>query len=194
MLHICEAGAREGWRIFLYGALPETLKDLRERAAHQISGLIYRGQLFPALPAINFRGRKGCSAANQGERRPDFCFLGLSTPKQDKWMFCAPEIRFPAWTMIGVGAGVRFSRRPNTTSAWMDAEKRPGVAVPAVGGTDAIVETLSLHNSEVFAALADAMAGRERIGSNESETFGSGAGFCCRCMWAGRRRNMTRHQ
>jgi N-acetylglucosaminyldiphosphoundecaprenol N-acetyl-beta-D-mannosaminyltransferase len=118
MLRICEAAAREGLRIYLYGALPDTLHELTHRLEDCFPGLQIVGSYSPpfrpltAEEEIDVRERIAAS-------RADILFVGLSTPKQEKWMRAHCE-SIPGLTMIGVGAAFDFhAGRTRQAPAWM---------------------------------------------------------------------------
>ncbi len=102
MLHLCEEAARGGLRIYLYGALPQTLDDLSRRLRAQYPGLTIAGCYSPPFRPLtdeeeaDVRGSVASSGA-------DILFVGLSTPKQEKWMR-AHRDSITGLTMIGVGA------------------------------------------------------------------------------------------
>lgn len=118
MLRLCEAAAQEGHRIFLYGATPECLEALRRRLA----------QFFPALQIAGVYAppfRKLTRAEDRDIQRrildsqADVVLVGLSTPKQERWMW-EHRTCFPGVVLVGVGAAFDFhAGRVCQAPSWM---------------------------------------------------------------------------
>ncbi len=106
MLRVCDDAARRGHRIFLYGGRERSLLQLRERLQAKFPGLAIAGAYSPPFREL--------TAAEEElvQRRirvsgADIVFVGISTPKQERWMF-AHRGAFPGVVMIGVGAAFDF--------------------------------------------------------------------------------------
>lgn len=106
MLQLCETVSRARGRVFLYGGRPETLDALQERLAALFPELMIAGGYSPP-----FREMTGAEdAAVQAIIRksdPDLILVGISTPKQERWMFRHRDA-FPGAVMVGVGAAFDF--------------------------------------------------------------------------------------
>jgi N-acetylglucosaminyldiphosphoundecaprenol N-acetyl-beta-D-mannosaminyltransferase len=118
MLRLCEQAAAEGHRIFLYGSTDDTLAALQARLTALFPGLEFAGAYAPpfhALTAIeeqDVRERIRSSSA-------DIVFVGISTPKQEKWMARQKEA-LPGVIMIGVGAAFNFhAGQVKQAPSWM---------------------------------------------------------------------------
>ncbi len=118
MLELCRSAASNGHRIFLYGGREETLTVLIGRLHGLFPGLIIGGSYSPP-----FRPLTGAEKDDVRERilqsDSDIVFVGISTPKQEQWMY---ENRgcFPGATLIGVGAAFDFhAGRVKQAPAWM---------------------------------------------------------------------------
>jgi N-acetylglucosaminyldiphosphoundecaprenol N-acetyl-beta-D-mannosaminyltransferase len=118
MLELCQAAAIHGHRIFLYGGRDDTLAELSTRLRRQFPTLEIAGTYAPP-----FRPLTGDEKADIRQRilwsDCDFVFVGISTPKQEHWMY---ENRhyFPGATLIGVGAAFDFhAGRTRQAPAWM---------------------------------------------------------------------------
>ncbi len=118
MLHLCEEAARSGLRIYLYGALGKTLEDLSRRLRARYAGLKIAGCYSPPFRPLTdeeeneVRGSIMASGA-------DILFVGLSTPKQEKWMRAHCD-SIPGLTMIGVGAAFDIhAGRVRQAPGWM---------------------------------------------------------------------------
>jgi N-acetylglucosaminyldiphosphoundecaprenol N-acetyl-beta-D-mannosaminyltransferase len=118
MLELCrEAGAgRRG--IFLYGSSHETLRKLSDRLVEQFAGIrivgLYAPPYRPLTPEEDLHVQQLIRAAD-----PDLVFVGISTPKQEKWMY-EHRASFPGVTMVGVGAAFDFhAGRVRQAPGWM---------------------------------------------------------------------------
>lgn len=118
MLHLCEKAAQNGLRIFLYGARAKTLDELRKRLGVKYPGLQIAGTYSPPFRTLTEREDAAvCQLVKKS--RADILFVGLSTPKQEKWMF-AHRDSIPGLTMIGVGAAFDFhAGRTSQAPAWV---------------------------------------------------------------------------
>ena len=118
MLHICDEAAREGWRVFLYGARAETLAELKKRLCNRFPGLLITGTHSPPFRDLTEQDESDVRQ-QVNDSHADILFVGLSTPKQEKWML-AHRAAFPGVTMIGVGAAFDFhAGRTRQAPAWM---------------------------------------------------------------------------
>ena len=71
----------------------------------------------------------------------DLVWVGLSTPKQERWM-AAHVGRLEAPAMLGVGAAFDFHAGLLPQAPPLDAGAWPGVVVPACQGAASAVEAL----------------------------------------------------
>jgi len=106
MLAVCEASKEKGYKHFFYGGadgVPELLKQkLTERFPHlQVVGT-YSPPFRPLTPEEDEAICKMITDSGA-----DIVWVGLSTPKQEKWMH-AHLGRFAAPVMVGVGAAFDF--------------------------------------------------------------------------------------
>jgi len=106
MLHLCESAARHGHGIYLYGGRPEVLPLLERRLREQFPALRIVGRYSPPFRSLTPVEEQ---QVQQDIRRSgaDLLFVGISTPKQERWMFEHHKI-FPGLTMLGVGAAFDF--------------------------------------------------------------------------------------
>ncbi len=118
MLEICRMAAESGLRIFLYGGYEETLPMLEARLRERFPSLLIAGSYSPPFrPLIEAEDQKIQRQIRASD--PDIIFVGISTPKQEKWMH---EHRhcFPGVSMIGVGAAFDFhAGRTRQAPGWM---------------------------------------------------------------------------
>lgn len=102
MLEVCRVGAERRWRMFFYGAAPGIPEELAVRLQHEYPGLEVVGAFSPP-----FRELDDVEATEIAEMidaaSPDIVWIGLSTPKQERWMDrFRPLLSAPV--LIGVGA------------------------------------------------------------------------------------------
>ena len=102
MLLLAETAAAEGWRFYFYGGGPGTADKLAERLTARYPGLQVVGTHSPPFrPATD---AEDAAIVEEIDRaRPDIVWVGLSTPKQERWM-AAHVGRLEAPVLIGVGA------------------------------------------------------------------------------------------
>lgn len=118
MLTFCERTAQKGYRHFFYGAwvgVPEQLvKTLRTR----FLGLQVVGTYSPPFRPPTAQEDKEMVAMIQ-RATPDVLWVGLSTPKQECWMYeHRDKLRVPV--MVGVGAAFDLnSGRIRQAPKWM---------------------------------------------------------------------------
>ncbi len=106
MLHLCESAAQHGHGIYLYGGRPEVLPPLEHRLKEKFPALRIAGRYSPPFRALTAEEDLQVQAdiRQSGAR---ILFIGISTPKQERWMFEHRQ-NFPGVTMIGVGAAFDF--------------------------------------------------------------------------------------
>lgn len=95
-----------GWRHFLYGSTPETLERLRANLAARFPGACIAGALSPPFRPLSAEEDTAISR-RIAEADPDIVWVGLSTPKQERWM-AAHVGRVGAPVLVGVGAAFDF--------------------------------------------------------------------------------------
>jgi N-acetylglucosaminyldiphosphoundecaprenol N-acetyl-beta-D-mannosaminyltransferase len=102
MTALCARAAVDGWRVFLYGGAEGTPELLAERLGEQHRGLDVAGTYSPPFrPLTEAEQAEVVSMIDRS--RADIVFVGLSTPKQERWMD-AMRPRLEAPVLIGVGA------------------------------------------------------------------------------------------
>lgn len=102
VLELCALAARHGWRSFFYGGRPGVPERLASELQHRFPGLQVVGCYSPPFRPLDeaerdeLVGRINASGA-------DFVWVGLSTPKQERWM-ADMRPRLDAPVLLGVGA------------------------------------------------------------------------------------------
>jgi N-acetylglucosaminyldiphosphoundecaprenol N-acetyl-beta-D-mannosaminyltransferase len=107
MLALCERAAERGWRSYFHGGAPGVADRLAERLTERFPGLEVVGTSSPP-----FRTPTPVEDAVTAERieraAPDLVWVGLGTPKQERWM-AAYTKRLSAPVLLGVGAAFNIN-------------------------------------------------------------------------------------
>jgi len=106
MLAFCEASERKGYRHFLYGGGERVAERLTLRLKERFPGLAIVGTFSPPFRALE-PAEDDEVVQRINEVRPDIIWVGLSTPKQERWMR-AHVGRTTAPVLVGVGAAFDF--------------------------------------------------------------------------------------
>jgi len=118
ILRLCDRGREQGLRHFFYGGGPGVAAALAERLTAHFPGLTVAGSHCP--PFHELSPEEDAEVLQQiNSTKPDIVWVGLGSPKQEKWM--AEHVdRIDATAMIGVGAAFDFhSGRAKWAPAWM---------------------------------------------------------------------------
>ena len=103
---VCAYGVPHKFRHYFYGASPKVLNQLIERLEKRHPGLCVAGYRSPPFrPLTSAEDAADIAAIN--ETQPDFVWVGLGMPKQEKWMV-EHLGRINATALIGVGAAFDF--------------------------------------------------------------------------------------
>ncbi len=118
MLELCAAAVKDGMRLFLYGGSEHTLPVLLGRLRERFPGIAITGSYSPPFrPLTPEEDQYVQQLIRQAD--PDIIFVGISTPKQEKWMYDHRSC-FEGVTMIGVGAAFDFhAGRTRQAPSWM---------------------------------------------------------------------------
>jgi len=118
MLELCRNAARDGHKIFLYGGRDNTLALLSAQLRDRFPGLIVAGFYAPPFRVLT-EAEDEKVQENIRKSGADIVFVGIGTPKQEKWMY-EHRLCFPGLTLIGVGAAFDFhAGRTKQAPAWM---------------------------------------------------------------------------
>ena len=105
MKEVLAKSAEKGWRNYFYGSTQETLDLLRKKIEERYPGAQIAGMMSPPFreltPQEDAEIVKEINAVN-----PDFVWVGLGAPKQERWM-AAHDGRVNA-LMVGVGAAFDY--------------------------------------------------------------------------------------
>lgn len=118
MASFCEQTATKGYRHFFYGGAPGVAEELARRFAARYPGLVVAGTYCPPFRALTpEEDREAVEEIDKA--RPDILWVGLSTPKQECWMF-EHHVRLRVPVLVGVGAAFDFhTKRTAQAPAWM---------------------------------------------------------------------------
>lgn len=102
MLEVCSVAADRGWKMFFYGAAPGVPDTLAARLAQRFPGLEVVGTYSPPFRDLSDEEIIDIAAMIDGSGA-DIVWVGLSTPKQERWMDrIRPHVSAPV--LVGVGA------------------------------------------------------------------------------------------
>jgi len=101
-----EAGLARGWRHYFYGSTDETLAALQAALEASYEGIAIAGAMSPPFRQLSDEEEDEI-AAEIMEMRPDFVWVGLGMPKQEKWMHRNIG-RYPGVVVVGIGAAFDF--------------------------------------------------------------------------------------
>jgi len=118
MLETCRSGLERGYRHFLYGGEPGVASLLAEKLRARFPGLSIVGTHTPPFREMT-EGEDRSVVEQINDAGPDIVWVGLSTPKQERWM-AAHLGRIQSPVMVGVGAAFDFlSGRKPQAPKWM---------------------------------------------------------------------------
>ena len=118
MLEVCAWSEKNPCRHFLFGGLPGVAEQLRDKLTARFPKLQIVGCYTPPFRPLNAEEEKQLQEMVHAAQ-PDILWVGLSTPKQEKFM--AEFLpRLDVTLMIGVGAAFDFhSGRVKQAPRWM---------------------------------------------------------------------------
>ena len=118
MLEVCAWSEKNSCRHFLFGGVPGVAEELRDRLTARFPKLQVVGCYTPPFRPLNAEEEKDLSEMIR-VAQPDILWVGLSTPKQEKFMVeFLPKL--DVTLMIGVGAAFDFhAGRVRQAPRWM---------------------------------------------------------------------------
>lgn len=118
MLAVLEASAPLGLRHFFYGAAPGVADQLAREMQKRFPGLVVAGTHCPPMGPLT-AGEDPAVAGAIRASRPDILWVGLGTPKQERWMLSRRDaLGVPV--MVTVGAAFDFhTGRVSQAPEWM---------------------------------------------------------------------------
>lgn len=120
MGEIFEISAKKGYRHYFYGSTEKTLDLLKTKLNDKYPGIQIAGMYSPPFRALTDEENESVISMIN-EAKPDFVWVGLGAPKQEKWM--AEHQGIINGLMIGVGAGFDYyaeniKRAPGWMQKW----------------------------------------------------------------------------
>jgi N-acetylglucosaminyldiphosphoundecaprenol N-acetyl-beta-D-mannosaminyltransferase len=120
---VCRLSPERGYRHFLYGGVTGVAELLGEKLRKRFPGLEVVGTYTPPFRDLNSEEREELRARVRASR-PDIVWVGISTPKQERFMARYVNI-LNVPLLIGVGAAFDYhTGRIRDCSAWI---KRAGL-------------------------------------------------------------------
>ncbi len=118
MRRMTAISAERGYRNYYFGGRPGTVERLSARLQHAHPRLEVAGMMSPPFGQVSAEEDEAMVRAINAAR-PDIVWVGLSTPKQERWM-AAHVGRLSAPVLVGVGAAFDFlaGDKPQAP-AWM---------------------------------------------------------------------------
>lgn len=123
MTEMCRLSVERGYRHFLYGGDPGVANQLRTTLESRFAGIRVVGTYTPPFRSLTREEEEGVLTQVR-ESRPDILWVGLSTPKQERFMAEYVE-RLQVPLLVGVGAAFDYhTGRIRDCSDWI---KRSGL-------------------------------------------------------------------
>ncbi|WP_342044829.1 WecB/TagA/CpsF family glycosyltransferase [Bacillus sp. OTU530] len=117
MSELFKVSVENGYRHFFYGSTEETLGKLYKQLTFLYPGIEIAGMYSPPFRPLTSDEDKGIIKRINGAK-PDFVWVGLGAPKQERWM--AEHQGIVDGLMLGVGAGFDyFAGNLDRAPQWM---------------------------------------------------------------------------
>ena len=118
MLAVCDTGRASGLTHYFFGGAEGVAEELKQKLCARFPGLAVVGTFTPPFRPLN-EGELNALRADIARTRPDVIWVGLGTPKQEKFM-AAQWSSLDAGVLIGVGAAFDFhSGRVRQAPRWI---------------------------------------------------------------------------
>ncbi|MSU25385.1 MAG: glycosyltransferase [Opitutus sp.] len=118
MLAVCDAGRATGLTHYFFGGSPGVAEELSVKLSARFPGLAVVGTFTPPFRPLN-EAETIALRADVARGRPDVIWVGLGTPKQERFM-AAHWRELEAGVLIGVGAAFDFhSGRVRQAPRWV---------------------------------------------------------------------------
>jgi N-acetylglucosaminyldiphosphoundecaprenol N-acetyl-beta-D-mannosaminyltransferase len=118
MLAVAERSVTAGWRHFFYGGAPGVVDDLVSHLTFRFPGLQLAGTYSPPFRALAPE-EDDAVVAMINAAAPDILWVGLGSPKQERWM-SEHRARLRAPVLVGVGAAFDYlSGRKRQAPRWL---------------------------------------------------------------------------
>ena len=117
MGEIFKVSVEKGYKHFFYGSSEETIEKLRKELTERYPGIDIVGMYSPPFRELTKEeDKEAIEMINKTD--PDFVWVGLGAPKQERWMY--KHQNKIKGLMVGVGAGFDyFAGNINRAPMWM---------------------------------------------------------------------------
>jgi N-acetylglucosaminyldiphosphoundecaprenol N-acetyl-beta-D-mannosaminyltransferase len=117
MMTFCQMTVHKGYRHFFYGGAEGVAQGLACTLKQRFPALAIAGTYTPPFRPLT--AEEEAEVENLvSQAKPDILWVGLSTPKQEKWMFAHRHLSVPV--MVGVGAAFDLNTgRVRQAPRWM---------------------------------------------------------------------------
>ena len=127
MLEVCRRSVEKKQTHYFFGGKEGVPEQLRTALCRRFPGLQVVGTYSPPFRAMT-ADEEAAFAAEIARLKPDYLWVGLSTPKQERWM--ADHVgSLDTKVMLGVGAAFDFERGSAAPIAPLDAANGPGMVL-----------------------------------------------------------------
>lgn len=123
MLNVCRESVRHGFTHFFYGGAPGVAEELKRNLETRFPGLKVVGTYTPPFRPLSMKEHINL-VQQVNEAKPDIIWVGLSTPKQERFM-AEYVSKFDTSLMFGVGAA--FDLHTGRMADSRDWVKRSGM-------------------------------------------------------------------
>ena len=106
MLEVVTEAAKRGWSSYFYGSTDATLSALVSNLSKRIPGMNVAGTYAPPFRPLTPE-EDAAVVERINAARPDLVWVGLSTPRQERWMAAHRSV-LDAPVLLGVGAAFDF--------------------------------------------------------------------------------------
>lgn len=106
MLGVCERSIARGWRHFLYGGAPGVPELLARKLSERFAGIEIAGMYSPPFRPLSVSEDRDV-VGRINDSGADIVWVGLSTPKQERWMAAHREV-LNVPVLVGCGAAFDF--------------------------------------------------------------------------------------
>jgi N-acetylglucosaminyldiphosphoundecaprenol N-acetyl-beta-D-mannosaminyltransferase len=118
MLEVCRKTADRGYRHFFYGGEPGVPERLAENLKRRFPSLNVCGTFSPPFRALTANEKRDLTAIIS-HAAPNILWVGLGTPKQERWMHeCAGSFSVPVLVSVGAAFDILSGRRRQAPE-WM---------------------------------------------------------------------------
>jgi hypothetical protein len=149
MLAVMGCSAERGYRHFFYGATEATLHLLTTNIKQRFPGVEIVGTYVPPFTPLSPEEDEAVIAKINASNA-DIIWVGLSTPKQERWM-AEHHSRLNAPVLIGVGAAFELLCRNRAAGTAHYSTQRTGMSIPPHQRATSALETVPAQQSRVRA-------------------------------------------